>query len=191
MSTRRLPRTLSAERLREVLKTPSKSRPQEVDLATKLQEIEQISYKKARFSGKTGNARPPLPGNQRESCVEEVMTLVQSISAEERSRSSGKIEGLVKEFNETVEEIERKARKEVNRAKEKLEEEVNRENEEMERRIRDKIRKGIGRLTSESTPSTPKPRSSPSTPSLISSQIAATRYHITDLNLRLTRFDPN
>ena len=49
------------------------------------------------------------------------MALIQGIATEERSRSSGLIDSLVKDFNTTVLDIETKARKEVSKAKASLE----------------------------------------------------------------------
>ena len=191
MENRRLPRTLSAERLREVLKTTSKTSKREDNLESKLQEIEQISYRKAKTGPKSALSRPPLPTPQADTSVEGLMALIQSIATEERSRSSGLIDSLVKDFNSTVLDIETKARKEVSKAKESLEAAITEANTDMELRIRDRIRRGIGRLTAPSPVPTRKTDPSVSNSTLVSAQIEATRYRIKDLSLRLTRFESN
>lgn len=190
MENRRITRTLSAERLREVLKNTAKP-CQKDNLESKLQEIEQISYKKAKSGPKSAFSRPPLPSSHTDSSVEGLMALIQSIATEERGRSSGLIDSLVKDFNSTVLDIESKARKEVAKAKSSLEAAISEANADMEQRIRDRIRKGIGRLTAPSPLPARKPDPLASNSTLVSAEIEATRYRIKDLSLRLTRFESN
>ena len=167
---------------------PSK---REDNLESKLQEIEQISYRKAKSGPKSAFSRPPLPSPQTDSSVEGLMALIQGIATEERSRSSGLIDSLVKDFNTTVLDIETKARKEVSKAKASLEAAIAEANSDLELRIRDRIRKGIGRLTA---PSPIPPRKADpimSSSPLVSAEIESTRYRIKDLSLRLSRFESN
>ena len=150
-------RTLSADRLLDVLKNPAgnrdKSRTGEVEeelRRVRCRQIEQTAYLKTKAAHKTtmyASAKPPIPVSpprNEASSITSMLSLIQSIAHEERSRSSTHIDSLAHQFNTTVLDIEARAARDVAKAKAALEAEIAAENEEVRQYCRWKGGSGKG-----------------------------------------------